>query len=84
MREKVMSMLLFAFCFAHQIKIIFAYASIHFQFNFAFTKHTAIDILPFPVRLEYSTHNLVLSLLYITYRKILFVLETGKISNINS
>jgi len=47
-----MSMLLFAFCFAHQIKIIFAYASIHFQFNPTFTKHTAIDILTFPVRLD--------------------------------
>jgi len=51
LREKVMSMLR-AFCSAHQIKIIFAYASIHFQFNFTFTNHTAIDILPFPVRLD--------------------------------
>jgi len=51
LREKVMSMLR-AFCFAHQIKIIFAYASIHFQFNFTFPNHTTIDILPFPVRLD--------------------------------
>ena len=44
-----------AFSFADYIKIIFAFASIHFQFNFTFTKHTTIDILPFPVRLDYST-----------------------------
>jgi len=34
-----------AFCFAHKLKIIFAFASIRFQFNLTFTKHTTIDIL---------------------------------------
>ena len=55
LREKVMSMLR-AFCSAHQIKIIFAYASIHFQSNFAFPQNTRLSTFYlFPSNWKYST-----------------------------